>query len=188
MKLHKNVIISLILLVIIAAIYRIIPSRPLGFAPQIAMALFGGALFVKDKKWAFALPLLSMFISDVLYHLLYINNLTSIRGFYSGQWVNYLLFAGLTVIGFGVKINKIISIIGGIIAAPTAYFLVSNFLVWANGGGYHHPKTFAGMMACYTDALPFYQGSLAGTAVFAAVLFGVYNLVKKGEAKTVFAA
>ncbi len=188
MKLQKNIIISLVLLIIISAIYRIIPNRPLGFAPQIAMALFGGALFVKDKKWAFALPLLSMFISDILYHVLYVNNLTSIRGFYSGQWVNYLLFAGLTVIGFTVKINKIMSIIGGVIAAPTAYFLVSNFLVWANGGGYHHPKTFAGMLACYTDALPFYQGSLAGTAVFAAVLFGAYNVVKKVEVKPALAA
>ena len=188
MKLQKNVIIPLVLLIIISAIYRIIPSRPLGFAPQIAMALFGGALFVKDKKWAFALPLLSMFISDILYQVLYANNLTNIRGFYNGQWVNYLLFAGLTVIGFAVKINKIVSIIGGVIAAPTAYFLISNFLVWVNGGGYHHPKTWAGMMACYTDALPFYQGSLVGTAVFGAVLFGAYNLVKRSATKTALVA
>ena len=79
MKLQKNVIIPLVLLIIISAIYRIIPSRPLGFAPQIAMALFGGALFVKDKKWAFALPLLSMFISDILYQVLYANNLPTDR-------------------------------------------------------------------------------------------------------------
>ena len=188
MKLNKNVIISLVLLIVIAAIYRVIPSRPFGFAPQIAMSLFGGALFVKDKKWAFALPLLSMFISDALYQVLYVNGLTTIRGFYSGQITNYLLFAGLVVIGFAVKTNKIISIIGGVIAAPTAYFLASNFLVWISGGGYHHPKTFTGMIACYVDALPFYLNSLMATAVFATVLFGAYNLVKKGEEKTALAA
>ncbi len=188
MKLNKNVILSLVLLVVIAAIYRIIPGRPYGFAPQIAMSLFGGALFVKDKKWAFALPLISMFISDALYQILYTNGLTPIRGFYSGQWVNYLLFVGLVVIGFAVKMNKAISIFLGSIAAPTAFFLISNFLVWVNGGGYHHPKTFAGMIACYADAFPFYLNSLAGTVVFAAVLFGGYQLIKQTNNKPAYVA
>lgn len=188
MKLNKNVIVSLVLLVVIAAIYRIIPGRPYGFAPQIAMSLFGGALFVKDKKWAFALPLISMFISDALYQILYTNGLTPIRGFYSGQWVNYLLFVGLVVIGFAVKMNKAISILLGSIAAPTAFFLISNFLVWVNGGGYHHPKTFAGMIACYADAFPFYLNSLAGTVVFATVLFGGYQLIKQTNNKPAYIA
>jgi uncharacterized membrane protein YhhN len=187
MKLNKNIIVSLVLLVVMAAIYRIIPSRPYGFAPQIAMALFGGALFVKDKKWAFLLPILSMFISDALYQILYVNGLSQTRGFYSGQITNYLLFAGLVVIGFGVKTNKIMSIVAGVIAAPTAYFLASNLLVWASGGGYHHPKTFDGMLACLADGLPFYQGSIAGTAVFAGLLFGSYYVIQQRNGNTVMA-
>ncbi len=179
MKLNKNIILALVLLIVIAAIYRIIPNRPLGFAPQIAMALFGGALFTKNKKWAFLLPIVSMFISDALYQLLYINELSQTKGFYSGQITNYLLFAGLTVIGFGIKTTKVPSIIMGIIVAPTVYFLVSNGLVWANGGGYHHPKTLSGMLACLADGIPFYQGSLIGTTVFATLLFGGYYIINQ---------
>ena len=49
MKINKSVVLSFILLVVIASLYRIMPGRPLGFAPQIAMALFGGAV-IKDRK------------------------------------------------------------------------------------------------------------------------------------------
>ena len=91
MKINKNTVWSLVLLVVIASLYRIIPNRPTGFAPQIAMALFAGSI-IKDKKYSFLLPLLSMFISDALYEVLYINGLTQIAGFYSGQYINYILF------------------------------------------------------------------------------------------------
>jgi hypothetical protein len=97
MKLNKSLLLAFGLLVLSAALYRVWDGRPYGFAPQIAMAIFGGAV-IKDKRWAFILPLLSMFISDALYHLLYVNGLSEIKGFYSGQWLNYLLFAGLTVL------------------------------------------------------------------------------------------
>ena len=63
MKPSKNIVWSFVLLVIIAALYRIIPGRPFGFAPQWAMAIFAGAV-IRDKKWAFIIPVLSMFVSD----------------------------------------------------------------------------------------------------------------------------
>ncbi|MFT4023021.1 MAG: hypothetical protein QM664_04450, partial [Flavihumibacter sp.] len=68
MKNNRSFLVSLVLLIIVAALYRIIPNRPWGFAPQIAMALFGGAV-IKDRKWSFALPVFSMFLSDCLYEL-----------------------------------------------------------------------------------------------------------------------
>jgi len=61
MKLNKNVLLSVVLMVVITSVYRILPNRPMGFAPQIALALFGGAFFVSNKKLAFMLPLISMF-------------------------------------------------------------------------------------------------------------------------------
>src|SRR6201999_3633263 len=99
MKYNKSVLYTLLLLVVVAALYRVIPNRPFGFAPQLAMALFAGAT-IKDKKLALVVPVLSMFISDLLYQLLYINHLSAIPGFYSGQWINYLLFASVTFWGF----------------------------------------------------------------------------------------
>ena len=178
MKISKTVIISLVLLTTVCALYRIIPGRPWGFAPQIAMAVFGGAVFIKNKKWAFALPLLSMFLSDVLYEILYNTGVSEMPGFYTGQWENYLLFAVLTLIGFGVRKINVLSVLSAALAAPTLYFILSNFTVWAGGGGLERPKTFAGLLMCYTDGLPFYINSIYGTLFFSGVLFGGYYLIK----------
>ncbi|MDX2046823.1 MAG: DUF6580 family putative transport protein [Chitinophagaceae bacterium] len=177
MKLNRSIIVSFVLLVVIAAIYRAMPDRPFGFAPQIAMAVFGGAV-IRNRMLAFALPLLSMLVSDLLYHLLYLNGMSRIPGFYSGQLTNYILFALLTVIGFFIKRLTVVRIFAASLIAPTVYFLLSNFLVWINGGGFIRPKTFQGLMQCYQDALPFYRNSLAASVFFCAVLFGGYYLVK----------
>lgn len=178
MKFSKNLVISFVLLIVIASLYRILPGRPWGFAPQIAMALFAGAV-VKDKKYAFALPLLSMFLSDLLYHVLYLAGLGQIPGFYGGQFLNYLMLTSITLIGFFIREKNIGSMVMGFVAGPTAYFLISNFAVWIGGGGYQRPKTFNGLMMCYADGLPFYQMSLISTVVFGAVLFSAYGLLSK---------
>lgn len=178
MKITRSLLISLVVMVLVSALYRILPNRPMGFAPQIAIGLFSGALFVKNKKWAFVLPLVSMFISDLLYQVLYSNGLTNIQGFYDGQLINYLLFAGLTCFGFLIQKNKVANVIVAALAAPTTYFIISNFLVWASnrGFGLNRPKTFNGLLLCFNDALPFYKNSLLATVVFSAVLFGTYYL------------
>ncbi len=183
MKLSKNIILSFGLLVLIAALYRVMPGRPWGFAPQIAMALFAGAV-VKDRKYAFALPILSMFISDLLYHLYYLSGAGIIPGFYEGQLTNYVLFSVLTVVGFFIREKNVVSIIAGSLAGPTIYFLSSNFLVWSSGGGLGRPKTWEGLMMCFNDALPFYRNSIAATLFFSAVLFGSYYLVTKSARTT----
>ncbi len=183
MKFTKSLVFTLLALIVVAALYRILPNRPLGFAPQIAMALFAGSV-IKDRKFAFALPIISMFISDALYQLLYTMGLSSIQGFYGGQLTNYILFAGLTVIGFFINQKKAWQIGLGALAGPTVYFFVSNTLVWAAGGGYHHPKTMDGLMLTLTDGIPFYTGSLYATAVFCTIFFGGYALLTSKELKT----
>jgi hypothetical protein len=180
MKPSKNIVWSFILLVIIAALYRIIPGRPYGFAPQWAMAVFAGAV-IKDKKWAFIIPVLSMFVSDLLYQVLYMGGLSSMPGFYEGQWQNYLLFALLVFVGFAIKKLNLIQIALASFTAPTIYFIVSNFLVWASNGstrGLDRPKTFDGLMLCYTDGIPFYRMSIVATLVFSAILFGSYFFIR----------
>jgi hypothetical protein len=188
MKINRQLLFSFILLIVIASLYRIMPGRPYGFAPQIAMAIFGGAI-IKDKKFAFLLPILAMFVSDALYQLLYINGVGNIPGFYDGQVLNYILFAGLTVFGFFIKNFNIKRIAIASVAAPSAYFLVSNFLVWASLSplaGLGRPKTFAGLMMCYSDGLPFYLWSLAATFIFSAIFFGSYYVVTKEANERVF--
>lgn len=179
MKLNKNIIFVLVALIAIASLYRIMPNRPYGFSPIFAMTLFGGALFAKDKKWAFMLPLLSLFISDALYQLLYVNGWAVTPGFYDGQILNYILFGALTCIGFLIHKIKVVNVLLASIASPTVYFLISNFLVWAGNGGYARPKTFSGLMQSYADALPFYPNSVYSTILFSGILFGGYYLIKK---------
>lgn len=180
MKNNRSLLISLVLLILVAALYRIIPNRPWGFAPQIAMALFGGAV-IKDRKWAFALPIFSMFLSDCLYELLYRGGISTIQGFYEGQFTNYLLFAGITLIGFMIKKVNLLQVGIASLAAPLVYFVASNGVVWLEGGGLQRPKTFAGLLQTYADGLPFLQGSILSTIVFSAVLFGGYYLLRNNR-------
>ncbi|MBB1285969.1 hypothetical protein HRH25_16420 [Flavisolibacter sp. BT320] len=183
MKLNKSVLIAFGLLILASSLYRVWPDRPFGFAPQWAMAVFAGAV-IKDKKWAFLLPLLSMLVSDSIYQVMYANGASQIWGFYGGQWLNYLLFAAMVVFGFAIaKKRTVVNVLAASLAAPSAFFLLSNFTVWISGGGYHRPMTGAGLLQCYADGLPFYQMSLLATPVFSAVLFGAYFLANQKAAQ-----
>ena len=184
MKTSNKIILSFLFLVVIAALYRVIPDRPYGFAPQWAMALFAGAI-IRDKKWAFIIPVLSMFISDLLYQVLYIGGISTIPGFYEGQWQNYILFTLLVFVGFAIKKLNLFQIVAASLAAPTIYFLISNFLVWASNSsirGLDRPKTFDGLMLCYTDGIPFFKMSILGTLVFSAIMFGTFIFIKNYQA------
>ena len=176
MKFNKTLL-ALILLIITGALYRIIPGRPMGFAPQIAMAIFGGAI-LRDKKLAFALPLFSMLVSDALYEALHRAGYTEMTGFYEGQWINYLLLAGITFIGIGMRRINVTNIAVSSIAAPVLFFLASNFATWAGHGGYNLPMTGSGLFQAYVLGLPFFYGSLAATIGFSTVLFGAWYALK----------
>jgi hypothetical protein len=166
-------------LIAISALYRVIPfeSRPVWLgAPQLALALFAGSV-IKNRKWAFAVPLISLLVSDILMQILHSAGITpGYPGFYEGQIFNYVLITLLTVVGFFVNSRKVISIVSGMFAAPTLFFLVSNFGVWAANGGLQRAKTFTGLMQCYADGIPFYGYSLLTMVVFGALLFGGYAL------------
>ncbi len=188
MKNSKNILITLAALVVITALYRIIPNRPMGFAPQIAIAIFSGALFLKNKKWAFAMPLLSMFISDVLYEVLYNANLSTIKGFYVGQATNYALFTLMTFFGFIITKLNFTRVTVAAVTAPTTFFILSNFFVWFSGtGGLQRPQTFSGLMMCYNDALPFYPNNLVSTILFSACFFGTWAIARVSRARTALA-
>ena len=56
----------------------------------------------------------------------------------------------------------------------TAFFLLTNFAVWAVGGWY--PATLAGLGECYAAALPFYRWTLVSDFVFSQLVVGVYAI------------
>ncbi len=194
MKFSKQTTIAFVLILLVASLYRVWEGRPFGFAPQMAIALFAGAV-IKDKKWAIILPLLSMLLSDVLYQVLYINGMTPIQGFYDGQWVNYLLIAGITVFGMLMRRITFLNVLGFSVSGSVIYFLLSNFTVWIGGGGLGRPKTFDGLMLCYGDAIAFYRdygvingfagNVLIGDLFFAGLLFGTYYIATQLVARPV---
>ncbi len=183
MKNRTSIILASVLLLVVAAVYRVIPGRPMGFAPQYSMAVFGGAVFIKDKKWAFLLPIGSLFVSDVVYQILFKAGMSTIPGFYSGQLLNYVVFASVTFFGFLLKKWNVLNIAFVSILAATYYFTASNFTVWLTSGFY--PHTFDGLKTCYLAAIPFYKNSVAASLVFSAVLFGVFYLVRQKNGKIV---
>ena len=186
MKLNKSNLVILFVLILACALYRVWDTRPMGFAPQIAMALFAGSV-IRDKRFAFLFPILSLFISDLLYQFLYVQGLTTIKGFYSGQISNYLLIASVTIIGFFINKNKVGQIFAGSLAGAVYFFLVSNFMVWIGGGwdinNQPYPRSFSGLMLCFTEALPFFKWSVASTLLFNGVFFGSFYLLGKSVLK-----
>jgi hypothetical protein len=186
MKLIKSNLLVLFIFILACALYRVWDSRPMGFAPQIAMALFAGSIS-KDKRFAFLFPVISLFISDLLYQFLYSQGLSTIKGFYHGQWENYLLIASITVIGFFINKNKIGQIFIGSLAGAVYFFLISNFMVWIGGGwdinNQPYPRSFSGLMLCYSEALPFFKWSVLSTLLFNGIFFGSFYLLGKSVLK-----
>ncbi len=67
---------------------------------------------------------------------------------------------------------------GALCLAPAvAFFLSTNFAHWALLNQYAH--TWEGLLACYTAAIPFFRGTLAGDLVYTASLFGAYALATR---------
>jgi hypothetical protein len=165
-------------MILAASVYRAFDNRMWGFAPQIAMALFGG-MAIRNRFWSFALPLISLFISDIMYQVLYTQGLTTIQGFYDGQWMNYLVMGSVVFTGFLFKRVTLLNIGLGSLIAPVYFFLVSNFMVWVGVGVVLYERTWNGLVTCYTNALPFFKGELISTFFFSAIFFGVYYFVNR---------
>lgn len=58
----------------------------------------------------------------------------------------------------------------------TAFFVVTNFAVWAFTGLYE--KTFVGLTACYVAGVPFYRMMLVGDVFYLTVLLGCLVLAR----------
>ena len=166
---NKKIILSLILMALVVALFRIMPKLDgvWGVTPLFAVAIFSGALFRNNKLWAFILPLLAIFFSDFLWQLV------GEAGVYKGQFLNYFLYVSITCVGFLIKKINFSNITLASLAAPTAFFILSNFGVWLGGGGLARSKNFAGLMQSYVDGWPFYfPWQLLSTLAFSAILFG----------------
>lgn len=150
-----------------------------------AAALFGG-IVLKDKRLAYVVPLLSLFLSDV-----FLQCFTSIHALdrnYLGQLLFvYGAFLLITWIGTLIKKVNVLTLLLSSIGTGVLFFLISNLGTFLTTDLY--PKTGAGLFACYAAGIPFYQSDnmfssfalngLMGNVFFTAVLFGAWTAIKQ---------
>ena len=152
----------LISFVIIAVLLRLLPHIP-NVTPVTAVALFSGAYFV-NKKYAFIIPLLMMFLSDMF------------LGFSGITFFVYAAFILVTYIGVSAKRMNIKTIL----LSSISFFVITNFGVWLM----YYPKDLNGLLECYTLAIPFFRNSLLGDFFYAGVLYYGFEFVSNRYLKT----
>ena len=160
----KTRMITITAIIFALALFRLLPHLP-NVSPVAAMALFGGAYFA-DKRMAFIVPFLALFISDL------------VLGLHNSMIFVYAGFALTVVIGF--RLQKRVNVTNtafAVVASSVLFFLLTNFGAWLTSGLY--AKTAAGLMQAYVAGIPFFQNSLLGNLVYAAVIFGGYHLLQK---------
>lgn len=153
-------------IIVIAAALRIAP-HPWNFTPISAMALFSGAI-IKDRRIAFAFPLLALFGGDLF------------AGFYKLglMFLVYASFLLCVLIGRYLQGRRTILRIGvGTLLGAIQFFLITNFAFWWLLNSY--PKTPSGLAACYAAGVPFLWNTLAGDAFYAALFFGSFALAER---------
>lgn len=184
MKNNGRLILFTLILVVLASACKFFFGPDLdwsGFSPVIAIALFSGFI-IKQKDMSFLLPLLALFISDAIIQLLYSQDLFPYAGFYNHQLKNYLILMTATLIGWALKGRSYSSLLTGAIAAPTAFFLLSNFSVWFTSTEVTYTKDFNGLMTSYAAGLPFYKNALIATLVFLPGILLAYNYMTRKRA------
>jgi hypothetical protein len=157
-------LISITGLILLGAISRFIPHPP-NFTPISAMALFGGAKY-NEKHFAFIIPLLVMFFSDL------------IIGFHTEVFAVYLCFIITVALGIRIRNNpKIYKIALAIILSSVIFFLLTNLSYWLFSGMY--PHNLEGLIICYWNALPFFRNELFSAILYNLIFFGGYALASK---------
>ena len=156
-------LITLTAIIFILATFRLLPHWP-NVSPVAAMALFGGAWF-SDKRVAFIIPFIALFLSDL------------VLGLHNSMIFVYAGFA-LTVV-IGIQLQKRVTVTNttfAVVLSSALFFLLTNFGAWMTSGLY--AKSAAGLMQAYVAGIPFLQNSLMGNMVYTAVIFGGYYLLK----------
>ncbi|MBN1183599.1 MAG: hypothetical protein JXB49_15015 [Bacteroidales bacterium] len=166
-----------LLLIIVAAVSRMFP-HPANFTPIGAIALFGAA-YLKRRWLAVAIPLVSIFLSDViLNNTLYAQYNNGFTLFYNGFAFTYAAIALVTLMGFiTLRKIKVANVLLSGLGASVIFFLVSNLGAWVAFPTY--PHTGAGLMACYAAGIPFFKYTLLSNLMYSAILFGAFELVQK---------
>jgi hypothetical protein len=167
----------LTIMVLLAALSRLI-HLPSNFAPIGALALFGAAYFSR-KSLALIIPLLSLWVSDlVLNNTVYPNTTGHFVWFTDRFYWVYGSFILIALLGFLLlKKVKPMNVISANLLAAILFFVITNFGSWLGSATY--PQNFSGLIACYVAGIPFFWNTLGGDIFYSLVLFGVFELAQR---------
>jgi len=149
--------IVIIAFMLLAVLFRLLPHLP-NFTPITAIAIFGG-LYFTNKTMAYLVPLFIMVMSDLF------------LGFHTISIFVYAAFILVSFIGTRTKKPSVFTIL----LSSISFFIVTNFGVWLIG----YPKTWTGLVECYTLAIPFFRNSLLGDFFYSGVMILGFNYVQK---------
>ena len=150
-------------------------TYPWNFSPFLPICLFGGAMFARTRT-AYLVPFGAWMLGDL--------GIWALTGradwaFYAHQPVIYLSVALVAFIGFALRRGRSWKRVAGAgLGSSLAFFVLSNFGVWAFGGGAVYPLNFAGLVECYVMAIPYLRNTLISMAVFLPILFSRVTLTK----------
>lgn len=165
-----------IALTLLSAAGRILPHAP-NVTPLGGSCLFAGSKLAGPL--AYLLPLIVMIVTD-----------SSPMPYGTGYtWASPVIYACFLLnvwIGRRMLRNATALRVGAAaFLCSLQFFLFSNFALWAGAvirhSGYYTPD-LAGLISCYTLALPFWGKTLAGDLFFSAALFGAYELLARRSA------
>lgn len=180
-SMNKKNILWVSLLIGATVIYRLLSNEMHWYhlVPIAAMGIFSGAI-LKGNTWAYLIPLLAMLVTDVCFELF-----TSTPGFYHpAQIIKYLALVPIAFMGTKVNARSSAHILLYTLGGTLLFFIISNFGTWAEG--FIYPRTFDGLVNCFTMALPFYKSEIATSLfvnafvsdiIFSAIAFTLYNVV-----------
>ena len=151
-------------------------AMPWNFTPVEAMALFGGAYFA-DRRLAVVVPLIAMMCADVV--IAFALPASQITEWLAIVPVIYGCVALTAFAGFALRGRvRTWNVLFAAVASATGFYLITNFFTWATTAMY--PHTLGGLVACYVAGWPFYEhGSLPGTVLWSALLFGGFALLQR---------
>jgi len=139
-------------------------ALPWNFTPVEAIALFGGAYFT-DRRIAVIVPLAAMLLSDL------------IIGLHDMIPVVYGCIALTTVLGYSLRGRvSALRVSSYAIVSALLFFAITNGALWLMHG---QPFCNADLASCYVAGLPFLKGTMAGTLLWSALLFGGFELLRK---------
>ena len=151
-------------MVLTVAVTRLLPHPP-NFTPVAAIALFGGASF-SNVRAAFFVPPLGLLLSDL------------VLGFSAITPVIYACFALITCIGLWLRQRQnVYNVTAAAVVSALMFFVLSDLGTWALTDLY--PHTSAGLLQCYTVALPYLRNMLTSTLIYTALLFGGLYLAER---------